>query len=1012
MPVEFLTDEEAAVFGRYAGPPARADLDRMFYLDDADLRLTAKRRGDHMRMGFAQQLVTARYLGTFLTDPLDVPPLVTGHLAKQLGIDEPSCVARYTERRNTPIEHREEIKAAGGLREFLDAEGEFTRWVHARAWNTGDGPKTIFADGVRWLRENAVLLPGVTTAARLVSRVRDEALDELYATMAGLPGPRQAALLESLVVVPDGARYSELELWRRMPSKPTGRGLERSLNRVAEVSGTGIGRLDLEAHVPRRRVTDLARHGMAARAQALRRLGEPRKLATLVATVAYLEGRAVDDCLELLDLLMTTELLAKAEKAVGEEHKRRHPSLVRHSVLLAAAMEVLFDVTDAGEALSLVQLWESIEAVASRADLREAVDVVAAMAPPDTSDADAEMRVRLTERIAMVTPFLKILTEVIEFGAAPEGEQALAAMKALPRLLDRRTRITATDIDQGLLAGSWRALVLPGDGGVDRSAWVFCVLTAFHRHLRRREIYAESSTRWRDPRAQLLAGDKLARAKETVLADLQLDEDPGGLLAEQSRALDAALRDVAAQVSAGSIEATVDDQGRLHLPHLSAIPDPPSLVDLRRRVAAMLPRVDLPEVILEVMGWVPEFTAAFTPVSGGRSRLDDLHVSVAACLTAQALNIGYAPVAKRGAPPLEPARLAHVAGSYLSAEAFSRANRPLVEAQAGIPFAQALGGGLVAAIDGMRFVVPVPSVYARPNRKYFGPKRGVTWLNMINDQAAGIGARVVQGTIRDSLHMIDVWFSHDGGQRPDIIVTDDSSYSDLVFGLVSLLGGDYRPALADIPDQKGWRVGSADGYGPLATFARGKIDLGRVRANWSDILRIVVSIYAGEVRAYDVVRMLQRDGHPTALGEAIAMYGRIPKTLHICSLAAEEAYRRDIKGMRNLQEGRHALAAKTFHGKKGELYQRYHEGMEDQLGALGLILNCIVLWNTRYMNAALEKLRAQGYPVLDEDVARLSPFVREHLNVVGKYSFLLPDLGEGGFRELRDPDAEDDEIPG
>ena len=38
------------------------------------------------------------------------------------------------------------------------------------------------------------------------------------------------------------------------------------------------------------------------------------------------------------------------------------------------------------------------------------------------------------------------------------------------------------------------------------------------------------------------------------------------------------------------------------------------------------------------------------------------------------------------------------------------------ETTAGIPFAQALGGGLVAAIDGMRFIVPVPSVYARPNR--------------------------------------------------------------------------------------------------------------------------------------------------------------------------------------------------------------------------------------------------------------------------------------------------------
>src|ERR1700760_2243524 len=46
MPVEFLADEEAAVFGCYAGPPTRAELDRIFYLDHEDLRLIARRRGD------------------------------------------------------------------------------------------------------------------------------------------------------------------------------------------------------------------------------------------------------------------------------------------------------------------------------------------------------------------------------------------------------------------------------------------------------------------------------------------------------------------------------------------------------------------------------------------------------------------------------------------------------------------------------------------------------------------------------------------------------------------------------------------------------------------------------------------------------------------------------------------------------------------------------------------------------------------------------------------------------
>ena len=82
--------------------------------------------------------------------------------------------------------------------------------------------------------------------------------------------------------------------------------------------------------------------------------------------------------------------------------------------------------------------------------------------------------------------------------------------------------------------------------------------------------------------------------------------------------------------------------------------------------------------------------------------------------------------------------------------------------------------------------------------------------------------------------------------------------------------------------------------------------------------------------------------------------------------------------------------------------------MEDQLGALGLVLNCVVLWNTCYMNAALEQLRAEGSPVRDEDVARLSPFVRQHLNVLGRTRSCCP-TWRGGIRPLRDPDAEDDE---
>ncbi len=112
----------------------------------------------------------------------------------------------------------------------------------------------------------------------------------------------------------------------------------------------------------------------------------------------------------------------------------------------------------------------------------------------------------------------------------------------------------------------------------------------------------------------------------------------------------------------------------------------------------------------------------------------------------------------------------------------------------------------------------------------------------------------------------------------------------------------------------------------------------------------------------------------------------------------DEPYRRDIKAIRNLQEGRHDLAKHVFHGRKGELRHRYQAGMEDRLGALGLVLNRITLWNTVYLDTALDQPRAQGYPVFEDDVVRLSPLMRKHINVHGHYYFRLPDL-RGGHRE-------------
>lgn len=226
----------------------------------------------------------------------------------------------------------------------------------------------------------------------------------------------------------------------------------------------------------------------------------------------------------------------------------------------------------------------------------------------------------------------------------------------------------------------------------------------------------------------------------------------------------------------------------------------------------------------------------------------------------------------------------------------------------------------------------------------------------------------------------------------------------MIFGIFWLLGYQFSPRIADVGGSRFWRIDPKADYGPLGQLASHKVNTGLIAQHWDDLLRLAGSLKLGLVQAGGLMRTLQTNDRPTRLARALEALGRIIKTLYLLAYINDESYRRRILIQLNRGEGRHQLARTVFHGKRGELRQHYREGQEDQLGALGLVVNAIILWNTIYMDAALDQLRAEGFDVRDEDVARLSPLGFDHINMLGRYAFTLPDgVARGELRPLRDP---------
>lgn len=462
-----------------------------------------------------------------------------------------------------------------------------------------------------------------------------------------------------------------MERLRRGVFRSSSKGMLAALRRLADIEALGVASLDLSA-LPPRRVIGLATHGLAGKTTSLRRMSREHRLAVLVATISVLRSRATDDVLELFDLLMTTELLSKAERESSNEKLRRYPRVARNAGKLAAAVKVLLALDELDPDTGLGVVWDLIENQHTKNELRAAVATIDELVPPTDAELTGQRMEELAGRFATVRPFLSLMMDTVAFGATGDGTAVLAAMKALARMLVAKSKLPASYLDarqvnHDLITGGWQRLVYPlgrPEVTVDRGAYTLCLLEQFHRHIKHRNIFATGSSRWRDPRAHLLSGSSWDTARRPGMNALRLPEDPAGLLAEHTETLDVAYREVAAGLG-GDAPASVDAEGRLHVAALDAVDDPPSLIDLRRRVAALLPLVELPELVLEVMSWQPRFGEAFTHPAGHEPRVADLGLSVAAVLCAHAMNLGFTSVVTPGIEALTRDRIHHVDQNYV-----------------------------------------------------------------------------------------------------------------------------------------------------------------------------------------------------------------------------------------------------------------------------------------------------------------------------------------------------------
>src|SRR5260370_18522259 len=518
MAVSFLTAAQRDRYGRYPDMVTPDDLARCFHLSDEDRAQIMSCRGHHNRLGFALQLTTVRYLGTFLDDPVAVPSPVLQSLSHQLAIQTLDGLQSYRKGEQRE-EHVTKIRKRYGYGDITEPRVglRMTRWLYGVGWTGTERLGSLFDGATAWLLAHKILLPGVTTLERFVVSVRARVEAHLYRLLTRGITVQQRDQLQRLLLVPEGDRVSLLDQIRSGPTRISGPAIRAAIDRLNAVRALGIT-VSMKARIPSTRISSLASFANRAKARAISRMPAARRLSTLVAFVHCLEATAQDEVLEVLEMLLH-DLFGKAITADQKARLRSLKDLDESAAALAEACRLLLDPELPDEYLP-----KKVFAKIPRASLENALERASALIRPP----HAVHYPQFSSHYRSVRGYLPHVLTHISFEAAPAGRPLLAACDWLRDQQDRNK--TDSNAPREVIDKAWQRYVVQKDGRVDIRAYTFCVLGQLQTAIHRRDVFTIPSWRYADPRANLLSDAEGEAARPIVGRTLELPPDPQPIL--------------------------------------------------------------------------------------------------------------------------------------------------------------------------------------------------------------------------------------------------------------------------------------------------------------------------------------------------------------------------------------------------------------------------------------------------------------------------------------------------
>ena len=846
-----------------------------------------------------------------------------------------------------------------------------------------DRGEPIVAAMVERLRLSRVVVPAPSTIERVALIARAQARRAAFSGLIRDCIPEQVARLEDLIDASEQGRTG-LGWVRDWSESPSASNLKALVERLDRVRALGI-EPDRARRIHGARYAVIARVAGIVTAQHLRRLERRRRLATLVAFAIEMEAALTDAALVMVEK-MVGSLFRRADRTRSERLLGTARLLKDTARLHARLGHLLVDARASGRnpigAIGDRIGWDQLEH-----SIRFAEEL--------TRSADNGLE-EVVERYPAVRKFAPAFLAAFAFRASRPGDPLLGAVEVLRRMYRDGRSVLPKRVPTTFLRPRWRKVVFPNGGGIDRRAYEIAVIVHLRERLASGSVWVDGSRAYRTLDDYLLPQAAFVAMSDEGQLGLAVTPVFRDWHAERRDLLTRRMDEVESAAAAGELVDVVIAGGELTIsPLRRAVPDEADA--LKARLYALLPRVRVTDLLVEVAAW-SGFADQFVHARSGEAASDQS--ALMGTILADATNLGLGRMAEssRG---LTLARLRWTAEWHVRDETYLSALAAVVDTHTAHPLAKIWGPGDTSSSDGQFFRAGGHGEARADHNARYGSEPGVLFYTHVSDRFTPFHTKVIAANAGEAAHVIDGLLDHESELVIREHATDTAGAVDHVFGLCHLLGFRFAPRIRDLNERRLYGLSTLDAWPTLKPLVAGPINVRAIEEDWDETLRLAASIRAGTVSASVMLRKLAGYPRQNPVARALREIGRVERTLFMLDWFDDPEQRRRTGSILNKGEARNALARAIFFNRLGELRDRTFENQRHRASGLTLVTAAVTLWNTVYLDRAVRHLRSTGVDVPAELLAHVAPLGWEHIGLTGDYLWSELDKPRERFRPLR-----------